>query len=183
MLLALLLALQSAADCSGKFDVTGRYLNEDYGFEITIPPGLTGRWSSAGCVRDGESCICMSDHGRIVPLPEHGWLEAYTGYKNIDLGDLASAARDAYRNFGQFDDDVTRVAPRWLRRAKLAGLPAYRMQLEYRRSGAAWIHEEIVARDEGIDFKLIYDVPRESYARHRAAFESFVASWRRVPAE
>lgn len=181
-LLAVFLLLQSA-DCSNKFDVTGRYANEDYGFEVTIPPGLTGHWNSAGCMKDGAACICMSDHGRIIPLGNHGWLEAYVGYMNIDGGDLPEKARDDYETFGIDDDEVTRVRQRFFRAARLGALPAVRFQVEYRRKGRTWIHEEIEARDEGIDFVLIYDVPKDAYAQHLGAFESLVQSWKRVPIE
>ena len=82
---------QSAAQqpCPDTVDTKGRYVNASYGFSIVIPAALKGTWNSARCVAGNDGCVCMSDHGRIIPLSEglndtDHWIEAYAGFA-VDL--------------------------------------------------------------------------------------------------
>src|SRR5664279_6072138 len=78
---------QSAAQqpCPDAVDTSSKYINSSCGFSIVIPAGLKGTWNSARCVAGHDGCVCMSDHGRIIPLSEgqndtDHWIEAYAGF-------------------------------------------------------------------------------------------------------
>src|SRR5579862_341959 len=58
----------SASVCPDDIGWTGKYTNHSYGFAVTIPQRLTGYWNSPPCSKGPDGYICMSDHGRIIPL-------------------------------------------------------------------------------------------------------------------
>ena len=70
--------------CPDQKVYTGKYRNRFYGFSIVIPAGLKGYWNSARCVKTGEGCVCMSDHGRVIPLSDDAHIEAYAGYETLE---------------------------------------------------------------------------------------------------
>ena len=76
--------------CPDEIETTGKYVNYSYGFTIVIPKGLKGQWNSARCGSDKKyGCVCMSDHGRIIPLAtensdsDHS-IEAFAGFSDDD---------------------------------------------------------------------------------------------------
>src|SRR5947207_2076745 len=147
-------SLGKEGDCRDSLNVTGRYVNVGYGFEVTIPRGMIGRWNSSACYwgevqtgdRRQDECLCMTDHGRFIKLPHQGMIDTYAGHTPDFEISVRRWALDNYEQFGEDDALITRVRGRFFRKMRLDGLPAFRFQVEYERKGVTWIREEIVAR-------------------------------------
>src|SRR6185369_17562436 len=72
----------SKPPCPDERAWTGRYRNYVFGFSILIPRSLKGYWNSARCAPDEkDGCVCMNDHGRVIPLSSDAYIEAFVGYQ------------------------------------------------------------------------------------------------------
>ncbi|WP_027360800.1 hypothetical protein [Desulforegula conservatrix] len=81
-----LFAATAHAACPDEIPSLGKYRNYSFGFSILIPQGLKGFWNSAACIQEADgSCLCMSDHGRIIPLKNDNTIEIYAGHANMPL--------------------------------------------------------------------------------------------------
>ena len=87
---------EKRAQCPDDRAWTGKYLNYSYGFTIVIPKKLKGFWNSPACVAQSDGCLCMQDHGRLIPLSAEPYdpdrhIEAYAG--DLDKPTVAEAVR------------------------------------------------------------------------------------------
>jgi hypothetical protein len=161
----------------------GIYLNEDYGFQVSVPDGLR----ALGCP---------------PPMPNHGFFIRSATNPGVRL-DV-----DAYYN-AMFFADVEAVADnelamrgrsyrlRFMRRSRtrLGGLSAIRQVLRYEMrepfegAGQARVMEQVFAlrRDFEDDIGIIYgvrlDSPEALYAGYREMLQEILKGWSTLPLE
>jgi hypothetical protein len=111
---------------------TGRYTNYSYRFSVTIPKGLQGFWNSARCSNGPDGCVCMSDHGRIIPLTQ----EPYEAERHIEV----------YAAYAVEVDEPTLAL-------EVANRLAYIRQLS--NGGKAEVHHRFKTRLGGIDAERV----------------------------
>jgi hypothetical protein len=122
-------ALDACPDARGW---TGRYTNYSYGFSIEIPEHLQGFWNSARCSNGSDGCVCISDHGRIIPLTaepheQECHIEVYAGYA-VDVDEPSLQFEVAKRLAGiQQRTDGRKVEIRRRSEILLAGIEAERV--------------------------------------------------------
>ncbi len=172
--------------CPDTHGWTGKYENFSYGFSIVIPEGYEGFWNSARCVNDKKdgSCVCMSDHGRIIPLSS----EPYEPERHIEVYASHGAELD--------DPSVVEGVAHWLkyleeRSAKhtlsvreqaqiiLDGVRGQRVVVRYYdKQLQKWFVEELIeVFKNGDEFTLYLRTPRDSYKHDKSIFEGVMASF------
>jgi hypothetical protein len=163
---------------------TGKYTNHSYGFSIMIPERLEGYWNSARCVNGTDGCVCMSDHGRIIPLtPEpherDRHIEAYAGYA-VDL-DAPTVAFEVNKRL-EYIRQRSRTHSLKIRSRSslvLASLPAQRVVVRYYdETLKAWVVEDFIeALRNGVEYSLDLRTKEMSYEPDRRVFDSVVESF------
>ena len=163
---------------------TGRYTNYSYRFSINIPKRLQGFWNSARCSNGPDGCVCMSDHGRIIPLTKEPFeperhIEVFAAYA-VDLDEPTLAGEvakhlDYIRQRSQGGNAEIR------RRFKmpLAGVDAERVVVRYYdEESKTWRVEDFVeALREDVDYSLCLRTREDSYPQDRPVFDSIVQSF------
>jgi len=162
----------------------GRYANYSYGFSIEIPKHLQGFWNSAQCSNGPDGCVCMSDHGRIIPLTPEPYeperhIEVFAGYAaGLDEPTIALEVANRLGHIRQRGKgkDVS-----ILRRSKtlLAGIEAERVVVRYYDDESSiWrIEDFIEALQGGVEYSLYIRTGEKSYAQDRPIFEAGVRSF------
>jgi hypothetical protein len=174
--------------CPDTINTTGRYVNISYGFSIVIPEGLKGVWNSARCVGGGDGCVCMSDHGRIIPLAtgpndtDH-WIEAYAGFAtDIDeptLDDEVSSRLDWIRERSR--DGSVSVLQR--SHVTLGGLKGQRVVVRYydKESKRIMVEDFVEAlrgrREVDVKYSVYLRTPIDAYERDKAIFNAVLRSF------
>lgn len=163
---------------------TGKYRNYSYGFTIVIPTGLKGFWNSASCVSHPDGCICMQDHGRIIPLtpepskPER-YIEAYADNgADLDEPTVAEAVKGHLRLIRERSREK-RMQVRKRIGITLAGLKGERAVVRYYDAKLqAWMMEDFVELMRGgVEYSLYLRTPEKTYEHDRGAFDTVVASF------
>jgi hypothetical protein len=177
-------AAATAKVCPDSHGWTGKYTNYSYGFSIMIPDRLKGFWNSPACVSNPERCVCMSDHGRIIPLtPEHyeaeRQIEAYAGHA-VDF-DEPTVAQYVDRRLGWIrqGSHLRRVEIRRRSDIRLAGRQAQRVVVRYYDEELkSWFIEDFIeALRDGIEYSVYLRTKDKSYTHDRVLFEAVVSSF------
>jgi hypothetical protein len=165
--------------CPDEEVYVGRYRNWQYGFSILIPAGRQGYWNSAGCAKTADGCVCMSDHGRVIPLSKDAHIEVYTGYAVLE-----GSARD-YERYEittlKKRQDVDAVKVLSARGVGLARLRARRYVVRFVEKNKSIITDRVVAIHQGVEYHLILRTSAERYRKDRREYERVIASWRLTP--
>ena len=169
--------------CPDTIDTTGRHVNISYGFSIVIPKGLKGVWNSARCVSGGDGCVCMSDHGRIIPLAtgpndvDH-WIEAYAGFAtNIDAPMLEDAVNSRLGWIRERSRDGS-VSVLQRSHVTLGGLKGERVVVRYydKESKRVMVEDFVEAlrgrRDVDVEYSVHLRTPIDTYEREKAIFNT-----------
>lgn len=166
----------SAELCPDEKTYTGKYRNWLYGFSMAIPAGLKARWNSARCAKDAEGCVCMSDHGRYIPLSEDAGIEIYAGY------DVLEQSRDEDEQFEiEFlskENGVERVERVSSGENQLGKLRAHTLLLKFVKEGKIGFKEEITAKHKGVEYTLTLRTWEDRHQQDRRKFKQVIASWK-----
>ena len=162
---------------------TGKYTNHSYGFAITIPDHLEGFWNSFACVGGPDGCVCMTDHGRIIPLSSkrgeaEPYIEAYGGFA-ADL-DEPTVSREMDKRLGWIRERSRGgIQVRSRSAITLAGLEAERAVVRYydKKLKSWFIEDFIEALQGGVEYSLCVRTRDTSYGRDRLVFEAVVQSF------
>ena len=175
---------KEGAACPDDKAWTGKYRNYSYGFTIVIPTGLIGFWNSASCVSHPDGCICMQDHGRIIPLtpepskPER-YIEAYAD-NGADLDEpTVPEAVKSHLGWIRERSFEKRMQVRKRNGVTLAGLKGERVLVRYYDAKLqAWMMEDFVELLRGgVEYSLYLRTPEKTYEHDRGAFDTVVASF------
>ena len=166
--------------CPHEIASTGTYRNRDYGFSIVIPPGLNGYWNAAVCAKTSEGCVCLGDHGRVLPLaPEsHGsgrYIEVYAGFDIEDRAEQVRSRVDRIQERGR-QNSLVDISRRALR---LAGLRAQRIAVRYydKKLDRGMAENFVQAKRSSLEYSLYVRTPVETYQRDRKTLEEVVRSF------
>ncbi len=174
--------------CPDTMETVGRYVNTSYGFSIDIPKDLKAVWNSARCANDNDGCVCMSDHGRIIPLHTENnvtdhWIEAYAGFAAAldepTLNNAVDARLDSIRRRSR-DGSIS-----ILRRldVSLGGLKAKRLLVRYydKTSNRLMMEDFVQALRERPEVPVEYDVylrtSFEAYEQQKAILDSVLRTF------
>lgn len=162
--------------CPDRKSYTGKYINQNYGFSIIIPAGLKGYWNSAVCMPEGDDCVCMQDHGRIIRLEEPALIEAYTGFESFGWS-LREYERNDITSLKTMKgiENFKVLSSKWSRLHKLT---ARRYVMSLFEKNRHLIKEVIIAIHDGIEYRLTLFTPIERYQKNRRSFEAVRRSWR-----
>lgn len=169
--------------CPDTVPWTGKYENHSYDFSIVIPTPFKAYWNSARCVPDGDDCVCMSDHGRLIPLTAEPYkperhIEVYAGYVlepdttiHDEVTDRIKAIRGA----------AARGSVTILRRFKLviAGLPAERAVVRYydRKLKKTMVEDLIETRYADASYSLYLRTDAKAYPNDGKIFDAVTRSF------
>lgn len=163
---------------------TGRYTNYSYRFSIKIPKRLQGFWNSARCSNGPDGCVCMSDHGRIIPLRKEPFeperhIEVYAEYA-VDLDEPTLAGEVAKRlDYIRQRSQGGKTEIRHRFKIRLSGVDAERVVVRYYDDESkSWRVEDFVeALRKDVDYSLYLRTREESYPQNRPFFDSVVQSF------
>ena len=170
--------------CPDSVASTGKYTNNSFGFSVTIPKQLRGFWNSARCSDESDGCICMSDHGRTIPLTSESlhrerYIEIYAGYV-ADLNDTTVSSEVAK----QIETIRQESLPHPIAISKqiditLAGIPAKRAVVRYYdRTPKGWLIEDLIESLHGeVEYVLYLRTPEDSYPHDRPILDRVVGSF------
>jgi len=164
--------------CPDEKVYTGKYRNIVYGFSIVIPPGLKGYWNSARCAPDEEyGCVCMGDHGRIIPLSDDAHIEAFVGYQMESEWSLIDHEKSniSWLRNREGVEHVRVVNSGWFRLGKLK---ARRFRARFVQNKKGTVTDQIIALHGGVEYELILRTLAERYRSDEIQFEKVIASWR-----
>jgi hypothetical protein len=172
-----------AQACPDKVAWTGKYRNYSYHFTITIPAGYKGYWNSAACVNGPDGCVCMSDHGPIIPLtpaphePERH-IEISAGYATDDETTVAESLDNRLKWTGRASDKgTTEIRKRTT--IQLAGSKGQRIAVRYHDAELnTWIIEDIVVLlRNGVEYSLALRTHEQNHQHDRPIFEHTLATF------
>lgn len=171
--------------CPDKLVTTGAYRNFSYGFTVTLPASLHGHWNSAECFYDAalRDCVCLSDHGRDIPLGPEGRIVIFAEYASDGL----SLPTRLYRDLESFraGADVRALAVTSLESYSLGGLTGYRYTASLEKAATVRLREAVFAEsaDASISFEVVLDAPASVFKANHEAFVAVLNSWRVTPRE
>ena len=178
---------QTTEPCPDTVDTTGKYVNFSYGFSIVIPPTFNGVWNSASCVSSKEGCVCMSDHGRIIPLSGEAdsghWVEAYAGFAtDLDEPTLSNAVAS---NLNSVRERSRTGSTSVLVRSSTAigGVKAQRVVVRYmdKKTKRVMVEDFVVAfrgrTGTEIEYSIYLRSPIAKYRRDKAIFDQVLKSF------
>jgi|ERR1044071_3732069 hypothetical protein len=174
--------------CPDITETKGEYINVSYGFSILIPNDLKGVWNSARCVAGKDGCVCMSDHGRIIPLAtdtndsDH-WIEAYAGFAT-DV-DNPSPENEGDKHLGWIRERSRGGSVSILKRSNvvLGGLRGKRAVVRYydKESKRVMVEDFVELlrgrKEVEVEYSLYLRAPERAYARDRTVFETILHSF------
>ncbi len=174
--------------CPDEVDTSGKYVNYSYGFSIIIPAGLKGTWNSARCVAGKEGCVCMSDHGRIIPLSESPndndhWIEAYAAFAaDLDEPTLKDEV-DKRIDWIRERSAAGSVSVLQVTDTKIGGMSAKRVVVRYhdKESNRVMVEDFVEALRGRAEVDVAYSVylrsPLDAYERDKPNFERVLSSF------
>ena len=166
--------------CSDQKVYAGKYRNGFYGFSVVIPAGLKGYWNSALCAKTEEGCVCMTDHGLIIPLADSAHIEAYAGYQmesEPSAGDYEEneiAKLKKRKGVGHFK--LLRS-----RGIQLGDVKARRFVVQFIENGKQIVSDRVAALHNDVEYQLILETSADRYEKDRREFEKVITSWRLIP--
>lgn len=173
-------------ECPDDHGWKGKYENFSYGFSIVIPRGYEGFWNSAACANDKKdgSCVCMSDHGRIIPLSSEPYeperhIEAYASH-GADLDEPSVAEGVAHwLKFIRESSGKNLMVVRKRSEITVDGVRGQRVIVRYyHKRLKKWFVEDLVELlKDGNEFTLYLRTPRRTYEHDKSIFEGVVASF------
>jgi hypothetical protein len=166
--------------CPDQKVYTGQYRNQYYGFSIVIPAGLKGYWNSPRCAKAEEGCVCMTDHGRIIPLAGDAQIEAYTGHQMEPEWSVSDYEKDEIASLKK-REGVRQVKVLSSKGVRLGSLRARRFVVQFGEKGKQIISDRVVALHRGVKYDLILHTLVNRYEKDRRQFEQVIASWRLIP--
>jgi hypothetical protein len=175
---------KEGSECPDDKAWTGSYRNYSYGFTIVIPEGLKAFWNSARCVSHPDGCICMQDHGRIIPLtpephePERH-IEAYADNgADLDKPTIKEAVKSHLRAIRERSSEKS-MQIRKRSGITLAGLKGERVVVQYYDARMqAWMIEDFVTLlHDGVNYSLYLRTRQSAYENDRRTFDTLVASF------
>ncbi len=178
--------------CPDTHGWSGKYENFSYGFSVLIPQGYEGFWNSARCVNDKKDgfCVCMSDHGRIIPLSSEPYeperhIEIYASH-GADL-DEPSVAEGVAHWLGYLKKQSVAHTMLVRRRSDVTidRVQGQRVVVRYRdKRLRQWFVEDLVELlKNGDEFTLYLRTPAKSYEHDKRIFDRVVASFAFGPSE
>jgi hypothetical protein len=175
---------EKRAQCPDDRAWTGKYRNYSYGFTIVIPKKLKGFWNSPACVAQPGDCICMQDHGRIIPLSAEPYepdrhIEAYAGNTaHLDNPTIAEAVRS---ELGSIRENSRKNSVQIRKRfpITLSGLKGERVVVRYYDvERKRWMMEDFIELVRGgVEYSLHLRTPEGTYEHDRGIFDSLVATF------
>lgn len=166
--------------CPDQKVYTGKYRNQYYGFSVVIPAGRKGYWNSPRCAKTDEGCVCMTDHGRVIPLADAAQIEAYTGHQMEPEWSVSDYERDEIADLKK-REGVGQVKVLSSKGTRLGSLRARRFVVRYVEKGKNMISDRVVALHQGVEYDLILHTLVNRYEKDRREFEKVIASWRLIP--
>lgn len=169
--------------CPDTVPSTGKYENGSYDFSIVIPKSFKAYWNSARCVPDGDDCVCMSDHGRIIPLTAEPYeperhIEVYAGYTLEPDATIQDEVNDRIKAIRKA---AARGSVTIRRRSKLtiAGLAAERAVVHYYDPTLkkTMIEDFIETRYANASYSLYLRTPAKAYTADAKIFEAVTESF------
>ena len=162
--------------------VTGIYQNHSYGFQVTIPRGLIGRWNSP-IWKDTTTSgyISFSDHGRFIQLKNSDWVDIFSSYtRDSDLPLLTIVYEEIEYIKGKADSLSFILYE--LRSTNLGKLPAYHYSAKYEKNGKGRIAEGVIAfsAKEKIQFLVMLNSEISNYKNNVKLLKSICISWKRI---
>ena len=174
--------------CPDTLDTKGTYQNQSYGFSIVIPSELKGVWNSARCVSGKDGCVCMSDHGRIIPLAtdptesDH-WIEAYAGFAT-DIDEPTTEQEVEKRlEWIRERSRAGSVSVSHRSNVVLGGLKGRRVIVRYydKESKRVMVEDFVELlrgrKDVDVEYSLYLRTPVAAYEQDRAIFEKVLRSF------
>jgi hypothetical protein len=175
-------AFAQPVPCPDKFPTIGTYRNNSYGFQFEIPSNLKGYWNSAVCSNEKYDCICMTDHGRIIPLSNKSdiFIEAYAKYTDPDpeensLINLRDSKLEQLKN----DKQLQKVTMIGQSQIYLGMIPALRFQSSYISNGHKYIEDRIIAASDTV-FELYLRTEADRYQSDVVFLEMILRTWKRL---
>lgn len=164
--------------CPDERTYTGRYRNIVFGFSIIIPAGLKGYWNSARCAPDEKyDCICMGDHGRIIPLSDESAMNAFVGWQMESEWTLRDHENDEIR-YLKHKQGVNQVRVLSSKPGRLGRVRARRFIVRFSENNKSVVIEHIIALHKGVEYELILQTVPKRYRKDRRQFDKLVASWK-----
>lgn len=170
--------------CPDEIEWIGEYRNYAYDFSMIIPAGRKGYWNSARCVKDEKyGCICMKDHGRIIPLSnsgyDKGYIEVYAGYV---FEEGVSFPNDEKKQILDLRKQKQTHSVKLLKSKTilLDNLKARRFLIKFVEKGQTKIIDRIVALSlsKSIQYSLVLNTFLSDYKLHKSEFDSLVDTWK-----
>jgi hypothetical protein len=186
------LSAEKVAKCPDDRPWYGKVQIWTFGFEFVIPKGLKAYWNSPGCSHDVTyGCVCMGDHGRIIPLGAKGdaadrQIEMYADLgAGLEEWTLAEAVKN--RLDPSFQPEITKERMIENQSFHLAGREARRVVFRYvdQKSGRRMVEESVVCvtHKRPAQYVLYLRTPAEDYAKDKLVFEAMVQTFRWTPGE
>lgn len=164
--------------CPDEKTYTGKYRNRAYGFSLVIPRGLQGYWNSSACEPDEKyGCICMTDHGRYIPLANDAVIEAFAGYQmepDWSASDQEKSKIALLRDNNAYEQ-VEVISSNQFQRGRLQGR---RLVVSYVSNGKRLMQDQIFAARQGVEYELMLNTTTERFQADEAQFEKVIASWK-----
>jgi hypothetical protein len=164
--------------CPNERGWTGKYRNYVFGFSLVIPRGLTGYWNSGPCTTDERyGCVCLNDHGRVIPLSDGAHIEAFVSYQMESEWSVRDHERQEifYLKTDKGNRQINIVRSEWVR---LSSLRARRFEARYLHDGKPAVTDHIVALHDGVEYELVLVTSPDRYEVDRQQFEKVISSWR-----
>jgi hypothetical protein len=167
-----------AQRCPDERPYTGKYRNRVFGFSIIIPHGLKGYWNSARCAPDERyGCVCMGDHGRVIPLSDTAAMNVLVGWQMESEWTLRDYENNevAYLKNKQGVEQVRVLSSKYVR---LGPVKARRFIVQLSENNQSVVVDQIIALYEGVEYQLILRTLVDKYQEDRRMFEKLSASWK-----
>jgi len=178
-------SIKRVVSCPDEVATAGYYRNYSYGFSISIPRGLRGFWNSARCVKDKRDCVCMSDHGRFIPLDRHSYLEVFVEVQNAEtveesIDDELAFSLKRHKEKGELAELVSRS------RARLGCMTGVYWRLRYQdvKTGELMLRDTIISPPPvdrshgGFLYSVTLVTPKKLYTKRRTLLFSIIKSWK-----
>jgi hypothetical protein len=173
-------------ECPDTHGWKGKYDNFSFGFSFVIPEGFEGFWNSAACANDKSdgSCVCMNDHGRIIPLSAEPYeperhIEVFAGHGGDFDGATVAQAIAQHLRWTRKRALRHRLIVRKRLGVTVDGVRGERVIVRYYDKRLKnWFLEDLVELfKDGDEFSLYLRTPRTSYKHDKAIFDAVVASF------
>jgi hypothetical protein len=173
-----------AKECPDTHPWTGKYQNFSYGFSMVVPEGYAGFWNSARCVSGTDGCVCMSDHGRIVPLSHKPYekerhMEVYASHgAELDNPTVAAAVAENLSSIRKRSRRHTLMIRR-RKRVSVAGTRGQRVLVRYYdKQLGAWLLEDFIKLiNNGDEYSIYLRTSVKNYKHYKCILDKIARSF------